>query len=167
MLPINKRQSTKTVRLSDYFDEETSSAWRNADNATRDAVKAAVGDFLVEQINKHLDRGESPVENGAYKRTLAKKKGQRGLPRISRLLEDGDMRGHITHQAEKGTDLRVGIFSNAPKLERWKSSGHNLGDSVTGVQRQFIPPEGIDFTKTIEDRILGVIRGALFTDEEE
>jgi hypothetical protein len=166
-LPISKRQSTKKIRLSDYFDEDTSSKWRKADESLKDAVKSAVGEYIVSQINSHLDRAESPVEGGAYERTLAKKKGQRGLPRLSRLLESGDMRSQITYLEDKGTQMRVGIFSSAAKLDRLKASGHNLGDSVTGTQRQFIPFEDGAFKKSIEEGIARTIRQALESGEED
>jgi hypothetical protein len=161
-MPINKSQSTTRILLSDYFDEETSKLWRNADESTRAAVKAAVGEFIVEKINSHLDRGESPVEGGGYKKYLAKRPGQK-RQLISKLLEDGDLRSQITFlEEQRGSGLRVGVFSDAPELERLKASGHNKGDSITGIQRQFIPFEGQSFKeRAINSKISSIIRDAL------
>jgi len=166
-MPITKQQSTKRILLSDFFDtEEIASEWRKADSGTKEAIKAAVGEFIVNQINRHLDRGETPVEGGNYKRTLAKKPGQRGLPRISRLLESGDMRSQITFNEGKGTALDVGIFTTAPKEDRLKASGHNRGDSATGIQREFIPDGSEAFKPSINKGIRSIIRDALQGSED-
>lgn len=106
-------------------------------------AKEIVGEIIVEEINNFLDNSKSPVKGGQYK--PLKKDGTASL-----LFDSGDMRSQIKFKPHR-QGVRVGIFSDAPKLERLKSSGHNLGDSRSGVKREFIPDDNNDgvFKKTI------------------
>ena len=99
----------------------------------------AAGETIVKEIHKSLDKGVSPVEGGSYKRKLADGR------RISRLLDQGNMRAYITYD-QTAMGVKVGIFKTAPRIERLKASGHNQGDSITRIQREFIPKKG-DFFK--------------------
>lgn len=105
-------------------------------------AKKVAGDFLIKEIHKHLDKGTTPVKDGSYKKYL------KGGKKISKLLDEGDMRSHIKRKVRK-SGVEVGIFRTAPKIERLKASGHNFGDAAHGVQREFIPMKGKFFTETI------------------
>lgn len=125
--------------------ENQKRASQNLEPLTDDDVsnaKEVAGEVLVQEIHKSLDKGQTPVDGGAYKRKLADGK------RVSRLLDEGDMRAHITH-TQSASGVKVGVFKSAPKIERLKASGHNLGDAAHGVQREFIPNKGKYFKESI------------------
>jgi uncharacterized membrane protein YheB (UPF0754 family) len=156
-LAINKSQSTKILSLKEKYQEINQTLKQKGKDPLTDQEKRQiadqVGDTVVEEIQKHLDRAETPVEGGEYKRTLADGR------RLSRLLDEGDMRSQITHQPS-ASGVAVGIFKDAPEIDRLKASGHNKGDSATGVQRQFIPSPSEEFNDKIKRKINSTINKA-------
>jgi len=140
-MAITLDQSTKKVKL-------------DLDGLTRDGrveAKIAAGEIIVEEINRYLDRAESPVEGGKYK-----KKKVDGT--ISDLFEDGDMRAHITFE-ESEDGIIVGIFDDAPDIERTKAFAHNTGYrghphlSSPKNKREFIPTSRKGFKESIMRRV--------------
>jgi len=119
-----------------------------------EAVEAA-GEAYLDGIQEYLDVGKSPVSGGKYKSTLAD--GD-----IAQLFETGSMRDHIEYRPHmtggKITGLQIGVFDNAPKIDRLKASGHNKGDSASGVQRQFIPFPSGKFKRSIESEAKSAVR---------
>jgi len=157
-LTISKSQSTKLISLKKLYNEANANRKSLklkplSDNQIKKAAVVA-GDILVEEINKSLDKGASPVEGGEYKHLLANGKS------ISKLLDDGDMRAHITHK-QSANGLYVGIFKDAPKIERLKASGHNQGDSVTGVRREFIADKKDKFKESIMNKVNEAVKKSL------
>jgi len=111
--------------------------------AKKTKAKRLVGELLVEEINNYLDSSKSPVSKAPFK-----KKKADGT--TSRLFEDGDLRSQITFlEHDKG--VKVGIFENAPEVEKLKSYNHNVGDTLP--QRQFIPMPDQEFKKQIKSKI--------------
>ena len=117
-------------------------------------AKALAGEIIVDEMQDYLDRGLSPVKGkGKFKR-LSKKYADefKGGNRDPDLFLEGDMRSQITFE-DHAQGVKVGIFSDAPTLDKLKASGHNLGNSANKTQRQFVPfPKG-DFKKTIMDKV--------------
>jgi len=93
-------------------------------------AKQIAGSIIVEGIQRSLDSSISPVF-GNQLQELANDGGP------SSLFEKGDMRAFITFAELKNIDaVDVGIFNNAPKVEKLKSFNHNVGDTLP--QRRFI-----------------------------
>jgi len=107
-------------------------------------AKTEAGNIIVEGINQILDRHDSPVERGQFKRN--KKDGQ-----PSSLFEFGDMRAQITFEELDSDHIDVGIFSDAPEVERFKAFNHNTGDTLP--KREFIASPNKRFKKEIMDRV--------------
>lgn len=93
-------------------------------------AKQAAGSAIVDGIQKSLDSSESPVIGGGFKKKL-KEGGD------STLFEFGDMRGVITFAELQDIDaIDVGIFDDAPTVEKLKAFNHNTGDTLP--QRRFV-----------------------------
>lgn len=120
-------------------------------------AKQTAGSIIVNEIQSSLDRSQSPVKNGRYKSKLAS-----GGSSI--LFEDGDLRGHITYAELVDADaIEVGVFNNAPSLERTKAFAHNTGfrghphlDSQDN-KREFIPSPNKRFDESIMNRVDGAV----------
>lgn len=123
---------------------------KGLNEAEKAEAKILAGEILVEQINLHLDKSESPVSGGSYKRKLADGKSN------SRLFEDGDMRSQITFEELDSDHIMVGIFENAPEVERLKSYNHNVGDTLP--RRQFIPAPNRKFKESIMKKVNNAIQ---------
>ena len=109
--------------------------------AEKARAKRAAGEAIVEGINSVLDTSSSPVMGGQFKSLKADKTR-------SRLFEDGDMRAHISFEEMMESDhIEVGIFENAPEIERLKSYNHNKGDTLP--KREFIPAPNKKFKTSI------------------
>lgn len=117
----------------------------------KDKAKKVAGEIIVEETNKFLDKGKSPVSKGAYKKMMADGKT------VSDLLESGDMRAHISFE-EHPKGVKTGIFDSAPELDRLKASGHNKGDSANHTKREFVPTPSKKYKKTIMDKVNGAIK---------
>lgn len=107
-------------------------------------AKKLAGEIIVEGINDILDQSESPVEGGAFK--SIKKDGS-----ISTLFMEGDLRSQITFQELESDQVVVGIFEDAPEVERLKAYNHNVGDTLP--KRQFIAPPNRRFKKEIMEDV--------------
>ena len=107
-------------------------------------AKESAGAILVEGINSILDTHSSPVENGRFKSTKADGK-------LSSLFKDGDMRSQITFEELETDHVEVGIFGNAPTVEKLKAYNHNVGDTLP--VREFIAKPNKRFKKSIMDKV--------------
>jgi len=118
----------------------------------REDIKREVGFIIIDRINEHLNRSESPVKNGLYKKQLAD--GDK-----SRLLDTGDMRSEIEFKTN-AQGVEVGVFDSG---ETDKAYAHNTGFdghpflSGKGLERQFIPAPGVDFKDEIEREVKDVV----------
>ena len=128
--------------------------------AKRAEVKAKVGDFIVDQIQKHLNKVKSPVTGETFT-PLSKKykaiKKKSGAGSRANLLLDGDMRIQILHEPYKG-GLEIGVFDED---EAQKADNHNkvsAKSKKTNVpKRQFIPSKEQSFNKKITQGIQAII----------
>lgn len=66
------------------------------------------------------------------------------------------MRDAIKFKPHKN-GIEVGVFPEEEQLTRYKASGHNLGDSASGVKRRFIPDDSQRFGKGL----MGEVRAAI------
>lgn len=133
---------TKRVRID----------FKGAKGELKEAIKAEVGEAIVKKTIKHLNSGESPVEDGKYK-TL-KKDGFR-----SRLFDEGDLWESI--EAKKYRDgVEVGVF-DADEVP--KAYGHNSGfrghpTIKSGkYKREFIPKKNQEFKEDIRKEIARIV----------
>jgi len=133
-MAISKSESTKKVKLN----------LKGLNSEEKELAKITAGQILVESINEFLDRSESPVQGGKFK-----EKKIDGTS--SQLFEFGDMRSQITFEELESDHIEVGIFSDAPEVERLKSFNHNTGDTLP--KRQFIAAPNKRFKKEIMDEI--------------
>lgn len=111
-------------------------------------IKSRVSTFLVEQIQTFLDGSNSPVSGGKFKTSKAN-----GDP--SQLFERGTMRSFIDARDASVNTIDVGIFQDAPQVERLKSFNHNVGDTVP--ERRFIPEKDQNFKRQITTGIQSII----------
>jgi len=140
-MAITMEESTKnlTLNLKGLSDEG------------RVEAKVAIGEIIVAEINEHLDRGESPVQGGKYK--SEKKDGT-----TADLFSDGDLRAHITFE-ESSNGIVVGIFDDAPTVERAKAYAHNTGYKDhpwledPKLKREFIPSANKKFNESIMKKV--------------
>lgn len=132
-------------------------------------AKKEVGNYLVNQILRHVGNGQSPVEGESFKK-LQKEyaKREKGGSRLPNLELDGDM---LSALKAKGTStkepfLEVGIFkrSEAPKAD-----GHNqlsqeakswaLRTDRTQYKRRYIPDSDQKFKSKIRNGINEILDG--------
>ena len=140
-MAITKKESVKRINLREFQD------YSDATVTEKKKIKTEVGLFVVDQINDFLDRSTSPVSGGQFKKKRKDKKP-------SKLFEDGDMRSQITF-AEFKDGVDVGIFSNAPLVEKLKAFNHNVGDTLP--RRQFVPDKKQKFKRKINTGIKKII----------
>lgn len=123
----------------------------------KDEVRRAVGDTIVEEIQRSLDKSKSPVEGGSFKRKLSKEYAKKVGRKESILLKEGDMRSAITYE-ETPNGIEIGIFDSN---EAPKADGHNRGSNNL-PKRQFIPHANQRFDEAImkkaKDAALRVIK---------
>ena len=124
-------------------------------------AKSLAGQILVDEINDYLDRSESPVSGGKFKKELTYKKGD------STLFEFGDMRSQITYETGEDVEnyVEVGIFENAPEVERLKSFNHNTGDTLP--QRRFIASPNQRFEEDIMTQVNNAVESVREQAQEE
>jgi len=60
------------------------------------------------------------------------------------------MRSQITFEEHDTDHIEVGIFENAPEVERLKAYNHNVGDTLP--KRQFIPAPNKKFKTSIRKK---------------
>ena len=131
-------------------------------------AKEEIGRLIVEGIQDHLDRSESPVFNGKYQER--KIDGERSI-----LLDEYDMRPAIESKNRKGDYIEVGVYK---KAEVKKAFGHNSGfkghpneAKMKKHRREFIPASNKRFKDSIMERVeqrLGELRrGQQETELEE
>lgn len=119
----------------------------------RERAKELVGDLVVEEIQAHLDRSQSPVEGGEFK--AHKVDGERSI-----LFDFGDMRDAIEWRDSGGSSIEVGIWEAG---ETEKAFGHNTDFrghpylDGQGNKREFIPEPDEDFKTSITRRIDNVL----------
>lgn len=126
--------------------------------ASKEVAKTEAGEIIVDEINEFLDRSSSPVKGGKFKRF----KETGGL---SELFEDGDMRSQITFESGAGDSIEVGIFDDAPTVERLKAFNHNTGDTVP--ERRFIASPNQKFKASIMDKVERNIESIRIDQESE
>ena len=126
----------------------------------RAEVKQQVGDYVVDQIQKHLNQVKSPVDGSTFD-PLSKKykaiKKKKGAGSRANLLLEGDMRIQILHEPYQG-GVEIGVFDEE---EAKKADNHNkvsAKSKKTGVpKRQFIPSKEQSFNEKIMDGIQSII----------
>jgi hypothetical protein len=137
-MPINKTESTKKVNLN----------LKGLTSDQKEKAKSIAGEIIVDEINSFLDKSLSPVKGGNFK-----KKKADGTK--SELFEFGDMRGHITFNELDSDAISVGVFEDAPLVERLKSFNHNTGDTLP--QRKFIAAPNQVFNPKIMKKVNSAI----------
>jgi len=125
------------------------------DRAKRDEVAQDIADAVLDYIFESVDKGQSPIKGGAWKKALSKeykaKKVAEGGKSYSDMLLEGDMLGALTAEVKRGGKVWIGIDDPG---EAAKADGHNnhSGDSQL-PPREFIPKEGQVWKKPLLDDI--------------
>lgn len=116
-------------------------------------AKEIAGEILVEEINSFLDGSKTPVSKGKFKKN--KKDGS-----ASDLFEFGDLRVQIESRPNETDHVSVGLFEDAPQLQKDKALGHNSGfkghpneKKLKKYKREFIPAPNKVFKKNIMKRV--------------
>ena len=124
----------------------------------RDEAKRVAGRIILDGIQERLDEGVSPVKNEGPFKLLSEKYADdfKGSDLVPDLFLYGGLRENITFKPHPD-GIVVGVFKSAPKIDRLKASGHNLGDSANKTKRQFIPFDDGDF----DDEIMNDVEDAL------
>ncbi len=133
-MAISKTESVKKVKLN----------LKGLTPEGKERAKRIAGEILVDGINQALDSASSPVEGGSYESDKAD-----GTP--SELFEDGFMRNEIKSRPANGDAVEVGIFQDAPLIERLKGYNHNVGETLP--QRRFIAAPNQVFKESIMNRV--------------
>jgi hypothetical protein len=126
----------------------------------RAEVKDKIGNYVVDQIQKHLNMVKSPVSGETFDplskdyKAIKKKKGAGSR---ANLFLEGDMRFNLGYEPYQG-GLEIGIFDEG---EAQKADNHNkvsAKSKKTGVpKRQFIPNREESFNEKIMNGIQSII----------
>lgn len=123
----------------------------------RKQAKQEVGNFVVNEILRFVEQGNSPVKNLGKFKQLTEKYAQenKGGNRTPNLELFGDMLDSLTSRNRKD-GVEVGIFARS---EVPKADGHNnfSGDSKL-PQRRFIPEENQTFKRRITSGIKDIVQ---------
>jgi len=129
-------------------------------------VKKEVGDFVINEIIEHLDRGVSPVAKLGKFAALDPKyaKAEKGGRRVANLQLEGDLLDAIQHTS-RGNKLKDSVRIFVEKNETDKADGHNQLTSKAKAwakkkgfpKRRFIPDGRQKFNKDIKDGIDDII----------
>jgi len=130
--------------------------------ATKDKIKAEVGEYLVEQTLIAVSEAASPVSGEKWKKTLSPEyrdqKRDDGRGTTANMENRGDMLDALSFKpTSKGVE--IGVFGHG---EAKKADGHNnfSGDSEL-PQRRFIPAEGQNYKMKIEAEVNKIINDVI------
>lgn len=129
--------------------------------AVRKEAAAAVGEFLVEQINIYLADAKSPVSGESFpalSKEYKKDKVSEGFGGVPDLERSGDMKDALTFKVtDEGIEL--GFFD---RKNAGKADGHNNFSGQSELpQRRFLPDEGQKFRREIQSEIENIINETL------
>lgn len=129
------------------------------------AAKKAVGDFLVNQVLRDIERGFSPVEGEGQFDKLTKKyaDAEKGGRRTANLQLEGDLK-----EATRFKNIKDGIeFGNFLVSQEGKADGHNQLSAKARAwarkkdfpKRRYIPSSKQKFRAGIELEIESIVKG--------
>jgi hypothetical protein len=127
------------------------------------AVKKEVGDYLIEEILRHVGDGKSPVAGESWKKlSQAYADEYKGGNRTPTMQLFGDLLDSLTARDAGGTAIKLGHFGSeqAPKAD-----GHNQHSlearfwaaSRDFPKRRYIPEDGQRFKSSIERGIQEIV----------
>lgn len=119
-------------------------------------AKAEIANFVKEQVLSYVGQGESPVEDGEWKKNLspeyAKKKKEQSSSVFANMELTGAMLDALDVANKPGKNLSLQITG---KEQVAKADGHNNFSGKSDLpERDFIPKGG----KTFRDDIIAGIR---------
>lgn len=129
------------------------------------AAKEDIANFVKEQVLSYIGQGESPVEDGEWKKKLspeyAKKKKAVSSSVFANMELTGDMLDALDVVSKRGTSLSLQITG---KKQIAKADGHNNFSGKSDLpERDFIPKSG----KTFKEDIIAGIRDIIENYEED
>jgi len=124
----------------------------------QEAAKRDVGEFIVGEILRSVQRGQSPVEGrGSFKKLDPEYADEfKGGNRSPNLDQQGDMLDALEFEVTTG-GVKVGIFeeSQVPKAD-----GHNNFSGLSELPvRRFIPDATEDFRRDIKSGVNQILDG--------
>lgn len=124
----------------------------------RARAKREVGNYIINEILRFLERGKSPVEGETFPKldkeyADAQKQGDRK----PNLQLEGDLLDALKF-VNTAEGIRIGIFKDG---EQAKADGHNKfsGAKNNAPKRRFIPGEGQDFSREIMGEVNKILQG--------
>lgn len=136
----------------------------NIPHLSHKAVKDEVGNFLINQVLRDVERGFSPVEGeGQFKKlTKGYADKEKGGRRTANLELEGDLK-----EAIKFRRTKEGIvFGNLVASQKEKADGHNQHSQKAKnwaaknnfPKRRYIPDSSEDFRDGIEQEIKDIVK---------
>lgn len=121
-------------------------------------LKREMKDFIREEVLSYVGEGKSPVQNGAWQRTLSKdykkKKSKYSSASFANMELKGDMLDALD-VVESGSNLKLRV---AGAKQAAKADGHNNHSGLSSLPpREFIPKEGQTFKRKIIQGLRDII----------
>jgi hypothetical protein len=132
-----------------------------ASDHAKERIKEEAGAFILEKTLEFVGSAKSPVSGEGWKRTLsplyAKQKREDGATVIANLENSGEMLQSLDI-VTTDDGIKIGVFGG----EAEKADGHNnfSGDSML-PQRRFLPEEGQNYKREIEQGVKEIINDVL------
>jgi len=139
----------------------------------RKRVKEDVGEFVVNEISRHLAEGKSPVKGQSFKK-LSKDyaDGEKLGDRTPNLQAEGDLLDSLVDKSGRGNLVKVGHFlaREVPKADghnQHTNKAKNWAKRTKFPKRQYLPEEGQLFKRDIEKGIDEIVTDAKDAAEEQ
>lgn len=136
-MAITQKEVTKTIQLD----------LSKIPTANREIAKEEAATVIIDEINKYLERSESPIDGGEFKKK--KIDGENSI-----LFDTGEMRNAIEWKSTRN-GIKVGIFDSD---EAAKAHGHHKDTRGILPPRQFIPEPDQAFKKDINAKVVEVLK---------
>lgn len=134
--------------------------------AARAAVRDAVGEYLVEQIQLAVAAAESPVEGHGKFERLSPEYAELKRKEVGHANQNLEASGHMLDQLgfrATSEGVEVGIFGDAAP----QADGHNNFSGRSKIPtRRFLPAEGEAFVSTIQNGVEQIIADVIADNQE-
>lgn len=122
----------------------------------RKEVTKQIGDWIVDNIVTYLDKSNTPVKDGQFKKSLSKEYSKATGKKKADLHLEGTMLSSLVVDSFRD---KVTIKITEPTQKK-KAYNHNVGDTLP--VRKFLPDDAQDetFKKPILDGISRIIKDA-------
>lgn len=117
-------------------------------------AKAAISEFILEEVLNYVGQGRSPVSGGKWKRGLSPEYKKQKAKYSSALFANMELHGDMLDALEVVQNPKGKLELRVKGREADKADGHNNHTGRSSLPpREFIPKEGQTFKKPILDGI--------------